>query len=303
MKIDWSAYRITLLLYLGILLLPLSFYFSYSSFNEIKEDTKVLNSLTSNTTNILYFSKLSDIEEKKEIQKSIESSFKSLKPWMLQNSKAQFYVGASPLLKEFENLVVCWNLSKIEKEDKIIECYKRSKSLIFSLNNMLKLKQNRMYNIFYINLFVAMALLLSLVFFVRGYIYRKISNSALYDLETELYTKEYLITTLKSISARMLRNDEALFLVHMKIENLDESNSKEIFKRIGEVLLTSIRKSDLACRYGKKEFIIVLPDTSIENIVIITDRMKKTMHDIIYSIEIIEHYKGESYEEFIKKLH
>ena len=42
MQKEWSSFRITLLLYLVVLILPLSFYFVYSSFKTIQSDTKMV---------------------------------------------------------------------------------------------------------------------------------------------------------------------------------------------------------------------------------------------------------------------
>ena len=40
---EWSSFRITLLLYILVLILPLSFYFVYSSFKTIQNDTKIVH--------------------------------------------------------------------------------------------------------------------------------------------------------------------------------------------------------------------------------------------------------------------
>jgi len=36
-----------------------------------------------------------------------------------------------------------------------------------------------------------------------------------------------------------------------------------LLRELGQVLLEKLRKSDIACRYGGEEFVIVMPDSSL----------------------------------------
>lgn len=56
-----------------------------------------------------------------------------------------------------------------------------------------------------------------------------------------------------------------------------------VLTHIGRVIINKIRKSDIAGRVGGEEFCIVLPETSLEQAVVIAERIRES----IYSREIL----------------
>jgi len=308
MKVDWSAYKITLLLYLGVLLLPISFYFSYSSFSEIQTDTKVLNKLALNSASILTLDTFEDALEKQKTIKKIDNVFQGLRPWMVENDSKSFYVGSVPLLKKYDSVLDLWSDAKSSDKKASLRTYKEVKSLIFSLNNMLALKQNKIYNIFYINLLISMTLFLILIFSTRVYIHQQLNKSALYDFKTKLYTKDYLFATLKEVSSHMQRSKEPLSILYIDVEELENNN--KIFKKekdkmlehIGSSLLGSLRVSDIACRYSESEFMVILPNTKGQNVEVLIRRIEKYFNNFKHIIKVIEYNKDETYDEFIKRI-
>jgi len=303
MKVDWSAYRITLLLYMGIFLLPLSFYYSYSSFSEIQRDTKMLGAFSKNALNVVYYKKVSDITKKDKLKKDIDDTFVRLRGFVSKVDSDEFYISSASFLKDFDALVTCWDNVNKGKLD-VDSYYKKNKSILFKLNNMLRLKQSKMYNLLYINLFVSMIIFVALVFFIRAYMYRQLSKNAVYDLKTNLYTKEYLIATLKSMSARVIRNDEILFAIYIDVKDLHYNNKDEdkILKHIGSTLLDSVRGSDIACRYSEHEFVIVLSNIDEENIVHIVNRLSDSLGSVEFDTKVVKHLKDESCEQFIARV-
>lgn len=308
MKVDWSAYKITLLLYLGVFLLPISFYFSYNSFSEIQSDTKVLNRLTLNSASIVTLDTIEDSIEKQNTIKKTDKVFQDLRSWMIENNSKSFYVGSEPLLKKYDSFLSLWSDAKSSEKKMLLVAFKEAKSLIFSLNNMLALKQNKIYNIFYVNLFISMALLLTLIFFTRAYIHQQLSKHAIYDFKTKLYTKDYLFATLKEVSSQMQRNKEPLSVLYIDLKVLkknERSFQKEkdnILEHIGGSLLDSLRTSDIACRYSESEFMIVLPNTNAQNVEVLINRIEKYFNDFKHTIKVIEYNKDETYDDFIQRL-
>ncbi|NOR58682.1 MAG: diguanylate cyclase [Sulfurimonas sp.] len=303
MKLDWSAYKITMLLYFGVLLLPISFYFAYSSFGETRSDTKVLSDLTLNGGSILAIGNTMEHSEKQKMIDNADKIFKQLRPWMVENDSNKFYVGLDPLLQKYDALISCWQNSKTYNKKTSLQCWKQIKSLVFSINNMIKLKQERIYNIFYISLFMAMALLLILVSLTRAYVYKQIRMKSIYDFKTRLYSKDYLLVIIKEIIALNTRNQESFTVLFIDIKDLQSSNKKEdeILKHLGISLLESIRESDIACRYSESEFIVLLQNTKSQNIDQVISRIDKHLSYTECTIKVIEHLHNETYDHFIAK--
>jgi len=297
MHIDWSAYKITLFLYLGILMLPISFYFSYNSFSEIQSDTKTLNTLTINSALILTLDNIKDNTTKEQDIKNINKKFQELRPWMVKNNDNSFYIASEPLIQKYDSLLQCFKNINTTNKNELNSCWNKAKPIIFSLNNMLNLKQNSLYNVLYINFFIAVALLITLVFLLRAYIHKQLSKHAIYDFKTKLFNKDYLLATIKEISARSKREGEPLSVLYLKVKNLDDKKLGEL----GSTFLSSIRESDVACRYGEDEFIVILPNTILNEVTIILNRIDTKLNNIKYTMKSLEHYKNESYEDFIAR--
>ena len=307
MKIDWFAYRITMLLYFGVILVPISFYFSYSSFIEIQSDRKMLNDLTINGGSILYLNNTNEHLEKQKTIKKIDNVFKRVRPWIVENDSNKFYVGSESLLQKYDLLLDNWKYAKTSDKKMSLLCWKQVKSLVFSLNNMIKLKLEQVYNIFYINLFGTMAFLLMLVYLTRAYIYKQLSNKALFDLKTKLYTKDYLLNIIKEMILLQSRNKDSLTVLYIDVEDLkshkksSQDEEDGILKHIGISLLQSLRASDVACRYSQNEFIVVLPNTKSKNVEKVISRLDKNINYAEYKTKVIEHFNDETYDDFIAK--
>jgi diguanylate cyclase (GGDEF)-like protein len=90
----------------------------------------------------------------------------------------------------------------------------------------------------------------------------------------------------------------------MDVKDLKENNKNEdsILEHIGSTLLESVRKSDIACRYSKHEFVIVLPNTSEESIVHILNRLSDSLKNVEFDTKVIKHLPDESCEQFIARV-
>ncbi len=302
MQKDWSSYKITMFLYFGVLLLPINFYISYSFFNEIVSDNKALNELLENKSDILMLQSASNSLKNKIIM-DIDTKFEDLKPWVLKNNSNDFYINEISLNDGFSKVLQSWNQDHLNT-DKI---YKELQPLLKSIQNMITLKQNKMQNIFYINFLLTMAFLIIIIFFIRSYIYKQLHKNTLYDFETKLYSKDYLLAVIKDLSARMQRDNEPLSVLYISIDDLKEDESKSekehkrILKNVSELILQSVRDSDIACRYSRYEFMVILPNTHAKNIEAFIGRIHKNIIKFTYQTKIIEHYKNESYDVFINK--
>ncbi len=96
--------------------------------------------------------------------------------------------------------------------------------------------------------------------------YRKLSVT---DALTGLYNSRYFYEQLKSEIERAERYHHPLSLLLLDLDNFKDFNDTyghiegdEVLVRLGEVILTSLRKPDSAYRYGGEEFTVILPETT-----------------------------------------
>jgi len=91
------------------------------------------------------------------------------------------------------------------------------------------------------------------------------------DHLTGLFNRRYMEETLERELLRAARKQLSLGVIMLDVDNLKRFNDiwghaagDEALRELGGLLLRQIRGEDIACRYGGDEFIIVLPDASLE---------------------------------------
>jgi len=291
MNTDRNVHKITLVLYLGVLFILIGFYFAYKSSNLLQQDIKNMNKL-------YVVSSLLSTENSEQTLKTIDNTLVKLYPWTKKDTQSQFYISSQSLDSEFTQFVSCWESYKQKKVSKE-QCMKMLHSLIFSVNHMIILKQNRFNNILYINFAMGLALFVILIFLIRAYIYQQLHKKALLDVTTKLYSKDYLLATMKELVSRQKRMKEDLSGLYIEIEN---SNIEENLKKVAEVLLSIIRESDIACRYNENGFVVILPHTDKESVDKIISRLHKKLTNIKYKCNVVQYDGKEHYKSFIDLL-
>jgi diguanylate cyclase (GGDEF)-like protein len=116
-----------------------------------------------------------------------------------------------------------------------------------------------------------------------------LQNYAIYDSLTGLFNRRYMEETLKREVSRVARNKEPLGLIMVDIDHFKQYNDTYghaagdmLLRSIGEFFKDSIRREDIACRYGGEEFVLILPGSSLEN----TCRRAEQLHEDIKRVRV-----------------
>jgi diguanylate cyclase (GGDEF)-like protein len=114
------------------------------------------------------------------------------------------------------------------------------------------------------------------------------------DYLTGLYNRRFVRQILPKFMAQIERNDGALSVLLIDVNNFKEINDTyghrtgdTVLQEISLILNHNIRKGDIAARWGGDEFLLVLYDRSI-NYTIVIDRLHTRINDLskILGIEI-----------------
>lgn len=99
----------------------------------------------------------------------------------------------------------------------------------------------------------------------------QLREQATHDALTHLYNRRYLDETLERELARALREGYPITVAMLDIDHFKQLNDTyghqagdEVLKSLAEILLRNSRTSDIACRYGGEEFILVLPNMPLD---------------------------------------
>lgn len=98
---------------------------------------------------------------------------------------------------------------------------------------------------------------------------RRLQDLSIRDYLTNLFNRRYLEETLEREIQRAARTQHPLGVIMLDIDHFKRINDTlghaagdRVLQEFGEFLAEQIRPSDIACRYGGDEFVLILPDTS-----------------------------------------
>lgn len=111
-------------------------------------------------------------------------------------------------------------------------------------------------------------------------IYRDMKNKADIDPLTKLYNRRVLDRELEGL----ISTNTPFSLVIYDLDDFKKVNDKyghlagdEVLKMVSEIVRKSIRKTDVPCRYGGEEIIIIFKDLSKEDACVISERIRNNI--------------------------
>lgn len=117
----------------------------------------------------------------------------------------------------------------------------------------------------------------------------RLQELSIRDYLTNLFNRRYLQETLRREIDRAERNKESLSIIMIDIDHFKEINDTlghavgdKVLKSVGAFVAEHIRIGDIACRYGGDEFVLVLPDASLQ---VAQDRAQ-VLQDNLDSLEL-----------------
>ncbi|MCK5093466.1 MAG: sensor domain-containing diguanylate cyclase, partial [Spirochaetes bacterium] len=133
------------------------------------------------------------------------------------------------------------------------------------------------------------------VAFSNSILYQKMELSSITDNLTGLYNYRFFKKRLYDEMLRAKRYEHSLSLIFFDADNFKNYNDTlghpagdRALKKIAGLVKSSIRKSDIAVRYGGEEFCIILPEEDIQAARIFGERLRKKIEDCQFFKEEVQ---------------
>jgi diguanylate cyclase (GGDEF)-like protein len=117
----------------------------------------------------------------------------------------------------------------------------------------------------------------------------KLHDQSIRDPLTGLYNRRFLEATLEQELHRSGRHHTGLGVIMADIDKFKAFNDSFghnagdiVLKEVGALFRRSVRTEDIVCRYGGEEFLMVMPDTSLESV----RERAEVMRDAIAKLEL-----------------
>jgi diguanylate cyclase (GGDEF)-like protein len=111
----------------------------------------------------------------------------------------------------------------------------------------------------------------------------RLREQSVRDHVSGLFNRRYLEETLERELHRAARAQTGLGIIMLDLDRFKELNDRyghaagdEVLRRLGDLLNSSLRFADIACRYGGDEFVLILPDAPRQ---VVQERAEKLRRD------------------------
>lgn len=117
-------------------------------------------------------------------------------------------------------------------------------------------------------------------------LFEQTKKMAITDGLTGMYNKRYFSDVFNAEVERAKRCDHQLSIFMMDLDNFKHYNDThghpagdELLMQLASIIKASIRKTDIACRYGGEEFVVILPETTKEGAMTVADKLVETIRE------------------------
>jgi len=126
---------------------------------------------------------------------------------------------------------------------------------------------------------------------------KELKLAATTDFLTKLYNRNFFYSSLKHIQAQAKREGYQYGIVMLDIDhfkyvndNYGHESGDIALKNVASIIKKSVRESDIACRWGGEEFLILVPKTNLTELVQFSERLRKRIESspIVIEPKILE---------------
>jgi len=120
----------------------------------------------------------------------------------------------------------------------------------------------------------------------------KLFDFAARDALTGMYNKRFIINELENYCRIARRSNRAFSIIFIDIDDFKQINDRyghltgdEYLKRIAELFTHTLREQDIAGRIGGEEFLVILPETTIDGALQLAVRMRKNVEKFVMPLQ------------------
>ncbi|MBX3456683.1 PleD family two-component system response regulator [Ferrovibrio sp.] len=120
--------------------------------------------------------------------------------------------------------------------------------------------------------------------------YQQSIQMAVIDPLTGLYNRRYMASHLDTLLTESAQQHGTAVLIldldHFKLVNdtYGHQVGDDVLREVGARIVRNIRGMDMACRYGGEEFVVLMPDTTLDAARVVADRLHRAISSAMVAV-------------------
>ena len=284
--------------------------------NYLENNTLIVNKLGIIRGDIQRYVKLKIAHQKyrqieNHIDKTFEQTCKMIEKKHFVSKNSNFFILHSKAKSLWQKIKSQnKNLIKLSEEE-----WKITNKMTFFMQNVFDKKFKELKYIYILIISLTSIFILALIIIVYKLIKQGLEIDTITDGLTKLYNRAYFNEQIVYHIEKFNRNKEPFVLLLFDIDNFKKINDTyghdkgdEILKTLSSILKKSIRKTDLACRYGGEEFTVIFTNTTITQAKAVLKRFLENLKELKINNQPVtisggmKEYQDEGMLEFIKEI-
>lgn len=119
---------------------------------------------------------------------------------------------------------------------------------------------------------------------------KELEHSIIIDELTQVYNRKFLENQFEKLIQQFNRNQTPFSVAILDLDYFKKVNDTyghlvgdEVLKGFAALVMNLKRDTDIFCRYGGEEFVMLMPQTSIQDSYVLIERLRKSMEKIFHS--------------------
>ncbi len=121
---------------------------------------------------------------------------------------------------------------------------------------------------------------------------KELTHMAMYDALTDILSRRALLEQAEVERQRTKRYGRDLSLLMIDIDHFKKVNDTYghlfgdiVLREVAQTLKKQTRRSDFVGRYGGEEFLIILPETSLDKALVLAEKLRKQVSELIIPVD------------------
>ena len=304
MKHAFTTLQTSLAFYLLVLLFPISIYYTNNIMDKMADDRAQISDLKIVQNMLHHLTHTPPAALKGAMISQVDDAMLRLEGERERLSSFDLYLDTS-----YKQLSKCWKSYKGNMSEPPHMCWKYASDAYNATEKAVAQSQQRLIDGLFLTLLASMIVAIAVIFIIRNQMKIQMERHSMYDKATRLFNRNYFEAEVRKLISLSTRHGHALSMLAISLDEYEAITSgvvsdkgERILATFGALIKSTIRESDIACRFDENLFIIITQQTDAAQASVLTGRLTEkcaATEPLAVTVGTVQYNGSESIDDFL----